>query len=259
MHMSEGLQPGYEEVKKGDPTTAISERVRAIHPAYTVIDRSRYDIDTTVKGSEPILQFFTESGKGPRDPLMMVIFKPNEAFVINYYNSPAPENPPPIHYRNSSIHGPGEGWKLRTINLALEAARIQMQGIDPQSEEFLNQIVGYYPELDYFYTMGEIMRVREGYVGEATSFKDRVAREFQGSLKTNAWNFLSDDPEHAKEVAIRRIQKNPEYVYVDGRVASVDDIVGQIRQGTSEGERAVVREINTIDVQQRLLKNNNLL
>ncbi|MBI5044585.1 MAG: hypothetical protein HZC02_01555 [Candidatus Levybacteria bacterium] len=190
---------------------------------------------------------------------IMVIFKKSGAFVINYYNSPAPENPPPIRYRDSSIHGPGKGWDMESLNLALEAARIQMDGIDPQSEAFQNQVVGYYPDLDYFYTMGEIMRVREGYVGEATSFKDRVAREFKGTLKTNAWGFYTDDPEHAREVAIRRIGQNPEYVDIEGKVVPSEGVIDQIRQGSPQGQNFVTREINRIDIQQRMLKNSNLL
>ena len=256
----ESLGVDHEAIQKEDPVATIEQMVGSILPEYSVMDRAQYDAydpkeDTYDRGQ--ILSFYTKEGKEDADPRLMLIFRKGK-FVINFYHTPEPLSNPPIRNQGGSLCGPkGRLWEMEESDLALEAVKIQTEGVDPQSDEFLSQLVAF-SEAEGFLTMADRLEMRRAYVEQGASFKGRVVNEFQANRHT-VWNLYESDPEHAVELAIKRIEGSTEYVDLDGSVRPVAEVIGDIQQGTDKGKKAVMREINKIDMTERLLKNRNIL
>lgn len=256
----ESLGTNHEAMQKEDPVVVIEQIVGVILPEYSVVDRAQYDAYDPKKDEYDrgqILSFYTEAGKEDRDPQLMLIFRKGK-FVINFYHTPEPAQRSPIRNQNGSLFGPkGRLWEIGEADLALEAVKIQTEGIDPESNEFLRQLVAF-SSTEGFMTMAERLEIRKKFVQQGKSFAGRVLSEFQANRYT-VWNLYETDRKHAAELVIRRIEDSPEYVELDGSVIPTSEIIDQILQGTDRGERAVKREINKIDMTERLLKNRNLL
>lgn len=256
----ESLGTNHEAMQKEDPVATIEQMVGVILPEYCVMERAEYDAydpkeDTYDRGQ--ILSFYTKEGREDVDPRLMLIFRKGK-FVINFYHTPEPMSKPPIRNQGGSLYGPkGRLWEMGEADLALEAVKIQTEGVDPKSDEFLGQLVAFSPA-EGFLTMADRLEIRRAYVEQGKSFKGRIQSEFQANRYT-VWNLYDTDPEHTIELAIKRIEGSTEYVDLDGSVRPVAEVIGDIQQGTDKGKKAVMREINKIDMTERLLKNRNML
>lgn len=238
----------------------IEAQTKRTFPFLTRTDRSEYDTydpnkDENNRGR--LLIFTGEQSDNSDGPKVMYIFKPS-GFVINYYNSPEPEKPYTIRNVGNSLYGPKERrWREDEVDLALEKAKIHMDGIDHTSEEFLNQPVGWSDVEQRFLTMGEIMASWERYKNEPKSFKEKN-RRMQTTLHKSVFQLLEEAPEKAKELAIARISKDPTYTDFDGQTSPTKAIVEHITQDDAAGKKAVLREMNRIEAQQTLLRDRGL-
>ncbi len=260
--MSE-ISPG-EDVVENSPekesVSTVQESVRKILPEYSQVDRTEYDAydpesDKMDRGQ--ILYFFTEQGNEPDAPKLLFIFEP-DGMVLNYYNSPEPEGKYSIRNKGDSIRRGGNWrWGKEDVNLAVEKAKIHMQGVGHESDEFQGQLAGWDPTEDRLVTMGERMKSNRQTL-EQKGFKEREAL-LQTRKPGGVWNLLEENPQKAAELAITRIGQSDQYIEVDGTPRPSVDVVGEIRQGTDAGQRAVRREINIIESQESLLRVRGLL
>lgn len=256
----ESLGADHEAIQKEDPVATIEQMVGVILPEYCVMERAEYDEydpkeDTYDRGQ--ILSFYTKEGREDVDPRLMLIFRKGK-FVINFYNTPEPMSKPPIRNQGGSLYGPkGRLWEMGEADLALEAVKIQTEGIDPESDEFLSQLVAF-SSTEGFVSMAERLKFRKAYV----ELGKTAAQRYKLGLEMNSytvWSLYDTDPKRAAELVIKRIEDNPEYGELDGSVSLTSEIIEQILQGTDRGEKVVRREMNKIDMTERLLKNRNIL
>lgn len=247
------------ESREGRNITEIEAKVRMTFPFLSNTDRSEYDSYDPAMDTLSVGQLLRFSGErsDPKNPTATFIFRPN-GFVINYSNAPESETPNIIRNTGNSIYGPMERrWREDEVDLALEKAKIHMDGIDHTSEEFLNQPVGWSDVEQRFLTMGEIMASWERYKNEPKSFKEKT-RRMQTTLHKSVFQLLEEAPEKAKELAIARISKDPTYTDFDGQTSPTKAIVEHITQDDAIGKKAVLREMNRIEVQQTLLRDRGL-
>lgn len=232
----------------------IEQHVRRVLPEYSQIDRAEYDAyaqeeDTNDRGQ--ILYFYPSDERGRDVPQMLFIFRPT-GFVLNYYNTPEPSHPSRIRNKGNSIYGRRQNkWQLEETEYALERARIHMEGIDYEDDEFRSQLAGWSAD-DAFVTMGE--RLDALHPGNTKKIKKPW-----GKTKYTIWDVYDADPAKATELAVRNIEHGSEYVGLDGVSRPVEEVVREIREGTVTGQKAVLREMYKIESYERLLKDRRLL
>lgn len=236
-------------------------KVKRVFPAYSDMNRAEFDSYEPAKdktGRGRLLWFYTEQGHKEKDPKMVFIFK-QDGFVVNYYNATEPINPYTLRNKDDSMFGPWEKrWQMDQVDLALEKAKIHMEGVQHTSEVFRSQLAEWSDEKQRFLTIGERLDERERYVTELKSFKKQQQRKWQVSRKT-IWDLLKTHPDKADALALKRISAMPIYLTFDGTQLSSEEIAQNIKEGTDLGQQIVLRELNKIEAYERLLKDHGLL
>lgn len=251
-----------ERQRREEIVFSVQNRIRTGLPQFTSIDRGEFDAydrskDTRDRGQ--VLTFFMDQERAAGSPSLMFIFRgPN--FTLNYYNSPEPTTSYSHRHENNSLYGRRQkSWTIEELDYALERAQIHMQGIEIESGEFQNQLVGWHEKEQRFMTMQERLNLRDEYVKAEEPFKKRMRREWQLSILDTVWNIYDKTPERAKELAIARIMTNPTYTTFQGAQLPSEEVIKQIKENAASGEQAVLREMYKIESYERLLKDHNLL
>lgn len=236
--------------------------VARVFPQYSEVDRTGFDAYEKVKdvnGRGKILRFDTSETRSETSPNIRFIFR-ESGFVVNYKNSPEPDSPFTHRNKDDSIYGPNEQrWKLDEIDLALEAAKIHMEGVDTFSPQFRDQPVRWSEEEQRFVTMGERLDDYKNFQAKTTSFKKQVAEEWERKAHyQTVWNLLAADPVKAQELAALRISKEQKYA-VRGIEYSPVEMEEHMSAGDPVWVRAVIQELNRIDAQEFLFRIRNML
>ena len=160
--MDEANESGYqapiqESTLPKDDIQRIAEAVGRAFSEYSDMDANADSTRTAddIRMNGRFLYFYTSEGRLPENPRLQFIFLPQD-YVLNYYNSPAPQNPNLTRNANDSVRASGDRrWRVKEVDLALEVARIHMDGVDLGDEGFKSQLFGWSERLGRFVTMQE--------------------------------------------------------------------------------------------------------
>lgn len=252
--------------------------VRRVFPEFSVMDRKEHDTydpanDPNERG--PIIKFYTQRGQGPEDPILYVVPWP-KGYGVTTANWPNPPEIRPIQNPNSdSVHGHIVGmtqtmWQPGDIDLALEKTKIRYEGIDPNSEEFLNQLAGWSEEEQRFLTMRDRMARSKEYMSKLRKKQNELKKQKGKKYGTVAnaqrelspefvWDLYERNPDKARELVLQRIAAAGNYQTSDGRIVSSAAVCEEIRQGTVTGRKELERELNVIESYESLLWDERLL
>lgn len=269
--MDEHLQPPIGEAEpREDDEQALVKHIagqveRAFPQQYPVINREWFDnydpgADTTDRGK--ILMFLDKDIPTPEDfdkaQSLLFIYRP-QGFVINYYNSPEPQDVSPqakiVRNKNNSLYGPLQHrWTNEELDYALQKAHIHMTGIDIHDPHILQQAAGWHDGKPI--TLGQRMQLYEDYK-MAGKKKPQHLKNILTSTKS-VFAFTSQNPEAAQALALSRITQDP-YILPSGQMYSQESAIAHIQQQTSLGQEIVSGELYRVEAVESLLKNHGLL
>ncbi len=233
----------------------IENRVKRYFPVFTHSDRDEflnYDPAKDIHGRGHILWLYGEKGKGEGNPSMAFIYRPT-GLVINWYNTPPPDELERIRNVNDSIYGPHDRrWEKGEEDFALEKALIHMNGFPRNDESVYEQLVDWDASEQCFISLKEKLEKRQ----------EEIARHKREKTKTpkppleTAWNLPSDTQ---TELAIARIAPHDVYTFFSGAQTATEGVLKQIRSGTSIGKTTVERELHKIGAYETLLRDHQIL
>jgi len=157
----------------------FQSEVRDVFPTFTHSDISEFNaqnIDPEGKYVR-LLRFYPDTREDRDKPFIIIIYREDTSdpgFVVNYRNSDEPAAPYTIRAASNSVFNPADDrWSKNGIKLALENAKIQMEGIDHEDPSFLAQPAFWSESESTFLTIGERMQEHARILGLKKSEKQK--------------------------------------------------------------------------------------
>lgn len=226
-----------QEGSSAEILALVKESAGIMFPQFTDFDPSEfenYDEAADVNKRGKVVSLYTEEGRAEESPRIQFIFRTDNTFVLNFYNSSEPNTPYTHRNITDSSYAPGERrWRADEAMLALGKIKIKTEGIDINDPKFLGQYVGWNEAEERFITMKEII--------------DQSANAKKLKKKLRIIDALT--PEKAALLASERIRQSDTGELSVFATQSVD----HINLKDDIGNNLISIELNKIDAQLCLL------